>query len=194
MNAASCINSLSFQNPVPKVSNVANPRKPLRLNVGFIINASIGYSRDFEFSFPVYKDEDLVMADVEGTARVGRTPQGLIVQGNFSGSTTLECVRCLSEYQQWLNWEFTELYAFKPENVNESELLVPEDAHIDLQPLVREFALLEFPIKPLCREDCKGLCPYCGGNRNVRDCGCHESEADPRLAPLIKIKSQMSQK
>jgi len=88
---------------------VDSSRKPLRLNVGFIINASIGYSRDFEFSFPVYKDDDLEMADVEGVARVGRTPQGLIVQGNFSGRTTLECVRCLSEYPQWLECKFTEL-------------------------------------------------------------------------------------
>jgi uncharacterized protein len=167
------------------VSNVANPRKPLRLNVGFIINSTIGYSRDFEFSFPVYQDEDLSMAKVEGVAKVGRTPQGLIVQGNFSGSTTLECVRCLSEYQQWLEWEFTELYAFKPENVAESGLLVPDDAHIDLQPLVREFALLEFPIKPLCREDCKGLCTECGQNLNEKDCG-HRPEID---SPFLALKN-----
>jgi len=165
------------------VSNVANPRKPLRLNVGFIINAPIGYSRDFEFSFPAYKDEDLVMSDVEGVAKIGRTPQGLIVQGNFSGRTTLECVRCLTEYQQSLEWEFTELYAFKHENITDSGLLVPEDAHIDLQPLVREFALLEFPLKPLCREDCKGLCIECGQNLNEKDCG-HREEIDSPFSAL----------
>jgi len=162
---------------------VANPRKPLRLNVGFIINASIGYSRDFEFSFPVYEDEDLVMSEVEGVAKIGRTPQGLIVQGNFSGQTTLECVRCLSEYQQRIEWDFTELYAFKPENMTESGLLVPEDAQIDLQPLVREFAILEFPIKPLCREACKGLCLECGQNLNEKDCG-HRSEIDSPFSVL----------
>jgi uncharacterized protein len=162
---------------------VTNPRKPLRLNVGFIINAPIGYNRDFEFSFPTYQDDDLHLDEVEGTARVGRTPQGLIVQGNFSGKTILECVRCLTDYEQTLKWEFTELYAFKQENVTESGLLVPEDAQIDLQPLVREFALLEFPIKPLCREDCQGLCMECGQNLNEKDCG-HGSEPDSPFSVL----------
>jgi len=174
---------LRSKNSFQKVSTVANLRKPLRLNVGFIINASIGYSRDFEFSFPIYKDEDLEMTDVRGVARVGRTPQGLVVRANFGGDTTLECVRCLREYQQRLVWEFTELYAFKPENVAESGLLVPEDAHLDLQPLVREFALLEFPIKPLCREDCQGLCMECGQNLNEKDCG-HRNEIDSPFSVL----------
>jgi uncharacterized protein len=63
--------------------------------------------------------------------------------------------------------------------------LVPDDAHIDLQPLVREFALLEFPIKPLCREDCKGLCTECGQNLNEKDCG-HREEID---SPFLALKN-----
>jgi uncharacterized protein len=165
------------------VNKVANPRKPLRLNVGFLINAPIGYSRDFDFYFPKFKDDDLLLTEVEGVVKVGRTPQGLIVQGNFTGNTTLECVRCLSDYQQFVQWEFTELYAFKPENVTESDLLVPDDAQIDLEPLVREFAILEFPIKPLCRVDCQGLCMECGQNLNEKDCG-HRPEIDSPFSVL----------
>jgi uncharacterized protein len=168
------------------VCKVTNHRKPLRLNVGFLINASIGNSRDFDFYFPVYKDEDLELTDVEGVARISRTPQGLLVQGNFSGNTMLQCVRCLIEYQQPLKWEFTELYAFKQDNVTESGLLVPEDAHIDLAPLVREFALLEIPLKPLCREDCKGLCIECGQNLNEKDCG-HREEIDSQFSVLKEL-------
>jgi len=167
---------------------VTNPRKPLRLNVGFIINSPIGYNRDFEFYFPVFKDEEddeLELLEVQGTVRVGRTPQGLIVLGKFSGKTSLECVRCLVDYQQELTWEFTELYAFKQENVTESGLLVPDDAQIDVEPLVREYALLEFPIKPLCREDCQGLCIECGQNLNEMDCG-HAPEPD---SPFLALKN-----
>ena len=170
------------------MSLVANPRKPLRLNLGFIINAPIGYNRDFEFLFPKFIDDDLEMVDVKGMINVGRTPQGLIVQGNFSGRTTLECVRCLTDYEQQLHWEFTELFAFKEENMTESGLLVPDDAQIDLQPLVREFALLEFPIKPLCREGCKGLCMECGQNLNERDCG-HRPEPD---SPFLGLKELLN--
>lgn len=162
---------------------MTNPRKPLRLNVGFIINAPIGYNRDFEFDFPIYEDDNLQLVEVEGTVRVGRTPQGLVVLGHFSGKTTLECVRCLTDYQQSLTWEFTELYAFKQENITESGLLIPDDAQIDLQPLLREFALLEFPIKPLCRQDCQGLCMECGQNLNEKDCG-HEPEPDSPFSVL----------
>ena len=169
------------------MNKVANPRKPLRLNVGFIINAPIGYSRDFDFEIPLLKaGEDLSLADFRGQARIGRTPQGLLVQGSFSGTVPLECVRCLSDYQQALQWEFTELYAFNRKSVTESGLIVPEDAHIDLQPLVREFALLEFPIKPLCKPDCKGLCTVCGENLNERDCG-HRPDEDSPFAALKQL-------
>jgi uncharacterized protein len=169
------------------VNQVANPRKPLRLNVGFIINAPIGSSRDFEFESPLLQaGEDLALANFKGLANIGRTPQGLIVQGNFTGTVTLECVRCLSEYQQALQWEFTELYAFNRKSVTESGLIVPEDAHIDLQPLVREFALLEFPLKPLCKPECKGLCTVCGENLNERDCG-HRPDEDSPFAALKQL-------
>ena len=170
------------------MDKVTNSRKPLRLNVGFIVNSPIGYNRDFDFYFPQYNDDDLKMTAVEGVVNVGRTPQGLLVQGNFSGKTTLECVRCLLDFEQLLQWEFTELFAFKEENISESGLILPEDAQIDLQPLVREFAILEFPIKPLCREDCKGLCMECGQNYNENDCG-HRPEI---ASPFLVLKDLLS--
>lgn len=172
------------------MNKVANPRKPLRLNLGFFVNAPIGYSRDFDFYFPEFKDDDLLLTDVEGLIKVGRTPQGLIIQGNFGGKTTLECVRCLTDYEQTLHWEFAELYAFKPEGMTESGLLMPEDAQVDLEPLVREFAILEIPIAPLCREDCQGLCMECGQNLNEKDCG-HTPEVD---TPFLALKELLENK
>jgi uncharacterized protein len=70
-----------------------------------------------------------------------------------------------------LNWTFTELFAFDRRNKTDSGLLVPEDGQIDLEPLLREYALLEFPISPICKPECKGLCPVCGENLNKADCG-----------------------
>jgi uncharacterized protein len=79
-----------------------------------------------------------------------------------------------------LNWDFTELFAFKQKSVSESDLLLPEDQQIDLGPLIREYALLEFPINPICRPGCKGLCPVCGENLNEVDCGHKDfSEESP---------------
>ena len=69
---------------------------------------------------------------------LGRTPQGLIVQGTFSGQTQLQCVRCLTDFLYPLHWEFTELYAFNKRSLTESELLLPDDAQIDLQPVFHQ--------------------------------------------------------
>lgn len=169
---------------------MTNPRKPLRLNVGFLINSPIGISRIFDFDserLPV--DDELVLTDFSGTAKISKTPQGLLVQGDFIGIIPMECVRCLSEFSQQMHWDFVELYAFKKENITESGLLMPEDAHIDLKPLMREYALLEIPIKPLCKPDCKGLCVECGENRNEVNCG-HDNHRDDtpfsNLSALLK--------
>ena len=163
---------------------MTNLRRPLRLNVGFLIKSPIGTSRDFNFDYEKMRlGEDLIVREFNGTARFDRTPQGLLVQGDFSAQADLECVRCLEPFPQSLAWSFTDLYAFDKRSISESNLLVPEDAHIDLEPLLREYALLEFPISPVCKPDCKGLCPVCGENLNKTDCG-HRPESDSPFAVL----------
>ncbi|GAB4503835.1 MAG: DUF177 domain-containing protein [Anaerolineales bacterium] len=151
---------------------MSNPRRPFRLNVGFIVHEEVGYNHTFPFAFDNLQfEDDLTLRAFEGQAMIGRTPQGLIVQAHFEATTSLECVRCLEAFDLQLHLDMTEMYAFSRKSVAESGLLLPEDAHIDLQPLVREYALLELPIKPLCKPDCKGLCPICGENLNQINCG-----------------------
>ena len=106
------------------------------------------------------------------------------MQGKFSAETKLECVRCLNEFTYPLAWEFTELYAFTKKSVSESELLVPEDAQLDIAPLIREYALLEIPINPLHDPECKGLCIECGQDLNIRDCGHSQDTDDSPFATL----------
>ena len=168
---------------------MTNLRHPLRLNVGFLISAVIGSYRDFDFEFETVRlGEDLGVNEFAGTARFSRTPQGLVLQGDFKAETQLECVRCLDPFIQPLQWSLTELFAFDRRNMTESGLLVPEDGQIDLEPLMREYALLEFPISPVCKADCKGLCPVCGENRNQTDCGHHPQPDSPfsALKDLLK--------
>ena len=146
-------------------------RFPLRINIGFLINAPVGTNRDFEFDLPTLRyHPDQEFNDFKGTARVTRTQQGLFVQGDFETTVKAECVRCLAEFVQPLQTTFSELYAFDQRSITESNLLVPPDGYIDLGPLVREYLILEIPIRPLCREDCKGLCPICGEDWNVSTC------------------------
>src|SRR5512135_2436905 len=106
---------------------MTNPRRPFRLNVGFIIHEEVGYIAQFPFEYDKVKfGDDLVLRDFSGIVNIDRTPQGLLVTGNFSGITSLECARCLNSFEQRLNWDMTELYAFNEKSVSESGLLVPE--------------------------------------------------------------------
>jgi uncharacterized protein len=162
-----------------------NPRKPFRINVGFIVHEEVGFTTEIPFELEKVKIEDLELKNLVGKVDIGRTPQGLVVQGAFEADTRLECVRCLQEFIYPLEWSLTELYAFNRKSVSESGLLLPEDAHIDLAPLLREYALLEVPINPLHDPGCKGLCPVCGQDLNIRDCGHRSDDSD---SPFAKIK------
>jgi uncharacterized protein len=79
-------------------------------------------------------------------------------------------VRCLTEFQFPLKCEFSDLYAFDDSSTSESGLILPEDGNIDLAEVIREYLLLEIDIKPICKPNCKGLCPFCGEDLNVTTC------------------------
>jgi len=64
------------------------------------------------------------------------------------------------------------------------------DETIDLGDVIREQFMLALPMKPLCMEDCQGVCPVCGGNRNRVTCECRQEWVDPRLAALAELKKQ----
>lgn len=167
---------------------MSSPRHPFRINVGFIVHEEVGYNAQFPFEFDkVTLGGDLTLTDFSGVADVGRTPQGLVLTGSFSAKTTAECARCLRTFDQQLHWDMLELYAFTEKSVSESGLLVPEDARIDLEPIIRDYALLEVPISPVCKPDCKGLCPVCGQDLNVRDCGHRPEDDDSPFSALKRL-------
>lgn len=165
---------------------MVNPRKPFRINVGFIAHEEIGRNHDFPFEFDkIVLGGDLELRGLDGLVNIGRTPQGLVLQADFSALTSLICVRCLQEFAHELSWSFTELYAFDERSETDSGLILPEDGHIDLAEMLREYALLEIPISPICKQDCQGLCMECGQNLNEKDCGHKPAEPD---SPFAKLK------
>ncbi len=167
---------------------MSESRDLLRLNVGFIIHQTVGYSRDFPFDVPsVRLSPDLVLNDLIGTALVTRTSQGLLLQVKMQASTEVECVRCLTRFPQKLDIDFTDLYAFSPDSVTDSGLLLPETGKIDLEPVVLEEMTLAMPINPVCKPDCKGLCPICGNDRNKSSCEHPDDLTDPRLDVLRSL-------
>jgi len=167
---------------------VSNSLQLLRINVGFIAHQSIGYSRVFSFN-PVELriSGDLTLHNFSGAVRFSRATQGLLLEASLQAGIATECVRCLEPFILPLSTSFTELYAFSSHAGTDTELVFPENGIIDLTALVREYFLLEIPINPLCKQDCKGLCPVCGANLNHSPCGHHPETIDPRLAVLKSL-------
>ncbi len=161
---------------------------PLRFNVGFIANESIGYSREFSVEVPRLTAEgERTFKDLTATITVSRTTEGLLVQFQGEAHTTLECVRCLEGFEQILHPEFVEMFTFPSHADETTELILPEDLNIDLYPLVREYLYLDVPIAPVCDENCQGLCPVCGANLNETACNHDDEIGDPRLAVLKSL-------
>ena len=153
-------------------------QQSLRINIGFIVHEELGYSREFEFDFPELKLEpDLHLKNLKATAKFSRTTQGLLLEMTTQALTPLQCARCLDMFGQQLDSQFTELFAFDERSTDEAELTVPRDGMIYLAPLLREYLILEIPIKPICKPDCSGIQTEEEGDQT-------EEFIDPRLAPL----------
>ncbi|OGO18506.1 MAG: hypothetical protein A2Z14_19910 [Chloroflexi bacterium RBG_16_48_8] len=162
-----------------------NNYNPLRINVGFLLYESVGTSRKFEFDEPAVQiGDDLDIFDLQGSVTFTRTAQGLYAHGTLSASTPLECVRCLSDFQQALSIEISELFEYPPKKETDPILAILETGILDLTGLCRELMLLELPIQSICSQDCQGLCPICGNPLNEGQCEHPEANIDPRLAVL----------
>lgn len=150
-----------------------------------MLHQTVGYNRTFEFDYPsVQVSDDLDVSDLRGELRLTRTAQGLYATGGMSGTTGAECVRCLTPIDQRLSIVYDDLFVYPPAKATEPLLAVPESGLLDLTPLTREYMLLDFPLRPLCRPDCRGLCAECGVNRNETKCDHDSPTTDPRLAGL----------
>jgi uncharacterized protein len=160
---------------------------PLRFNVGFIIAEANGYSREFPIlSCNLQLDSDLTLHSLKGSITITRTAEGLFVQADLIAELLNTCVRCLEDFNQKVHVQFVELFNFLSHVRQDNDLVVPYTGYLDLSPLTREYILLELPINPICREDCKGLCPICGENLNMTTCHHDEEEIDPRFEVLTQ--------
>lgn len=131
---------------------------------------------------------------------VFRFKKKVLAEGSIKTTVSLNCSRCLKAVAYPVETMFREEYnpAEDLDREEEQELTGREldlsyysNDELDISDLIREQVLLAVPMKPLCVEDCKGLCPKCGKDLNEGACGCKTDEVDPRLAPLGKFKELM---
>jgi len=120
--------------------------------------------------------------------------------GDLATSLELACARCLDPVVQDVKRNFDLLYRPQGTDAGHEELSVTAaEAEIGyyrgegllLEDALREQVLLAVPLKVLCRDDCKGLCPACGKNRNAELCSCTQPLEDPRWAALKEIREKL---
>jgi uncharacterized protein len=129
-------------------------------------------------------------AEAEVDLRVEPYAGGLMVTGTVTAPWVGVCRRCTEAAGGILEVPVQERFCDPPardEPEDEEAYPIVDDA-IDLAPLVHEAVLGELPLAPLCREDCRGLCPWCGIDRNEEQCAC-VAPPDPRWASLDVLRS-----
>jgi uncharacterized protein len=136
-----------------------------------------------ELAFEIHKDKDMFR-----------------LVGNVSTELELTCSRCLEPFRLPVSAPFDLRYlpaaaatSEEPDREVEDEDLETsyyENDAIDLNELLREQFYLSLPMKPLCREDCRGLCAQCGTNQNTSSCQCTPVWEDPRLAALKALRKE----
>lgn len=116
---------------------------------------------------------------------VERVPEGVVVRGSIRTEWSAACSRCLAPITATTAVHADELYERDPVPGETYQL---ETEYLDLAPLVCDAIVLELPQAPLCRDDCAGLCPGCGIDRNSATCDCTFDVPDPRWAALRSLE------
>jgi len=149
-----------------------------KLNIAVDMPPVLSEVEKIEFDGPVKLD--LVLTNVNNT---------IVVEGDISAKLRLACGNCLDSFTFPVQAEFSETYYNEGrEGIEPGEFYTPYNGDkLDLTPEVIKSIFVALPMRVVCRQDCKGLCPTCGRNRNRENCDCAPETIDPRLEMLKKL-------
>lgn len=125
-------------------------------------------------------------------ATLEKSSTQIVLTSSIRTTAEFACDRCISLFKEELTPTYRMYYAYEGAEtgqIDPAELqpLLPGQAFIDLADDVRQMLLLAIPLKLLCKESCRGLCPSCGKNLNEGACACAEEDIDPRWEALRKL-------
>ena len=172
----------------------------MEYNVSYLLKGLVGERREYPIDGTVPRvDETPNPSPVDGHVEMVRTNDGILARAKAVLKSHEECSRCLDEFDAPLEISFEEEY-FPSININtgapmppprEPDAFMIDHNHvINLESAIREYALVERQMQPLCRDDCAGLCPTCGVNRNESKCDCDGHNIDPRWLGLAQFSGR----
>lgn len=162
---------------------------------------------EFDYELPLDSHTEDTTSFLWGT----RFPSPMKVTGNITNTAgymrmclslsvdyVAQCARCLSAVEGQFSLSLEKTVA--PKNLlgditedKLDEFAIIEDGFLDMDEQLLEQLEMEFPLRFLCKEDCKGLCQRCGKDLNEGPCSCNEKEIDPRMEPLRKLLLKMQE-
>ena len=136
--------------------------------------------------------KDDLDADVELDLNLRRLAGEVLIRGGAKTNLPLECSRCLKGFLRKLDIRLDLAYSRDSDDLVEGHELTAKEVdagtfagdELDLCEIVAEQLVLSVPMKPLCSDECKGICPKCGADLNEKDCGCETGSIDPRFQVL----------
>lgn len=140
-----------------------------------------------DFSFEEAMPVDGVPADVKISGSVAFTKEGYIVKGEINAVLSLKCDLCLEDFTSDIRLDFDEVYSKSEPDKEDVEYWDYTDKVIDLRPAVKANILTNMPMKAICSENCKGLCPVCGQNLNKGSCDCDREYSNPIFEKLMDL-------
>ena len=147
-----------------------------------------GEIRELNFDITLEPCLDVDLIEVTAPSRIAGKAVNLSGYMELDAELTVEystsCSRCLSPVSRIMTLRIKAPAAETLEHMANDEYIIPENGKIDLGELAREEFFLNVPMSHLCREDCLGLCPKCGANKNSDKCTCSLQEKDPRWKAL----------
>ncbi len=166
-------------------------------NVSQLMKEGSGSTRTFDVNDFASVQEGAPMTPVSGTVQMMRTDAGIWVSAELATYFDCECSRCVAEMEQYVRMEIEEEYLPEVDVNTGARLNFPDElsdnfyidhAHVlDMSEAIRQYFGLSMPFKPVCREDCKGLCLTCGADLNETDCPCDKVIRDPRWGALLDL-------
>jgi uncharacterized protein len=169
----------------------------MRIELDKLEKAGGTFAHRYEPEEIVLDEEHVRLTDApEVQGRVRQSVHEVRIKGKLSARAEVDCDRCLMSVAVPVETEFDVGYVPAEDyTASEAAELKEEDLSlsvfdgetIDVDELVCEQLLLALPARALCGDECKGLCPTCGANRNTSPCDCHDKEIDPRWAGLKAV-------
>lgn len=143
-----------------------------------------------------------VCSPIELKGRLDKVEKDVIIRGNLKTGVEITCSRCLAPFHLPIAVRMEVEFRIREKDPDEEEVELKEENievyyytrnEIDLSDAVKDQVLLAIPMKPLCHEDCKGLCKQCGADLNDGPCDCPGEDIDPRLQVLKTLKKELKE-